>query len=429
VVAPATVVLGGVAIADFSMDQYTTNGQVPFANTYPTGWNTNAGRMTVDFQVTPNSFFAANPNAHFVVIARCTTSLIATAARGQGIAIGNATAFPLGGAIDLNPTTTLETWFGGIGAGAGLWPNAETARSIGMQDGKTYRIIVDTTKTNEGNRYLRYRMWTKDAVNGNWISNVDTGDVLDHNVGADLTQSGLLFGYAFQSNLSAWSLAFTNTKVTWGPAESATPDITTKLSRYGAQMEGDIRFLGYGRRIKAPFSGGPALTDFLTFQSDTTNTGTSLVVKPNGTSTVANLLFSNNSTSTSLYQAVTFGMSGAVALMEALALGTTTPVFGVNVGAGNRVATFKTTGLNILGGSKDIGQSIGWGSGITNFGGTNAQTFVGSGGVDMDAVSAVGAWAAFFTGTYSAANIEGAVRPLYCMLSSLIADLKNKKVI
>jgi hypothetical protein len=91
VVAPAAVVLGGVAIADFSIDQYTPNAQVLFPNTYPTGWNTGAGRMTVDFQLTINNFFAANPNSHFVAVTRFTSALIATAIRGQGLAIGNAT--------------------------------------------------------------------------------------------------------------------------------------------------------------------------------------------------------------------------------------------------------------------------------------------------------------------------------------------------
>jgi hypothetical protein len=272
-------------------------------------------------------------------------------------------------------------------------------------------------------------MWTNDAVNGNWISFVDTGDVLDHNTYADLTQSGLFFGYAFQSNLSAWSLAFTNTRVTWGPAESATPDQTVKLSRYGAQMEGDLRFIGLGRRIKAPFSGGPALTDFLTFQSDTTNTGTSLVVKPNGTGSVANLLFSNNSTSTSVYQACSFGMSGAVALIESIALTAATPLIGLNVGAGNRVATFKTTGLNILSGSKDIGQTIGWTANLTNFGQSNAQSFVTSATLDIDSLCTAGVLAGFAGATYSATNIETVLRPIYCMLSSLVSDLRNKKVI
>lgn len=111
-----------------------------------------------------------------------------------------------------------------------------------------------------------------------------------------------------------------------------------KLSRYGAQLEGDLNFIGTGHKIKAPFNAGPSLATSLAVQSANANTATTLVYLPNGTSTAANTLYSNNSSSTSTYQALTIGMSGSEGLINTFGLSAANPTinFEVGVGAGVR---------------------------------------------------------------------------------------------
>lgn len=420
--------LGGLSLGTITLDHSTPNGRVEFMSTNPAGWNTGVGRMTFDAEVTINNYFTANPNGHFVIILRQDPALIMTAARGQGVAIGNATSFPFKPS-DLNPTPLLETLFNLLPNGNFTYPNSEGARSAKMVDGQTYRIIVDSTKTNDGNRYLRYRMYIKDVTYGDWVVLSDTGDVLDFETGADLTKTGFWVGHVIESNLVTWSLVFANAKLTWGPAENPVPDQTLRLSRYGAQLEGNLNFLGNARRIQAPFNAGPSLDNWLSIQTSTANSATSVVVKPNGTSQVANLLFSNDGYSTTTYQAVTFGMSGSLALLECLALGAATPSFGVNIGIANRVATFATNGLTILSAAKPIGQSIGFSAGLTNFGASQQATFATTATLDWDAVSTAGYITSYITASYNPGKIDEIVRPLWCMLGYLIADLKAKKVI
>lgn len=430
--------LGGTTLADFSVDATTPSQYVSFIDTVPAGWGVGAGRQTLSFDLISTDFFLNNPNAHCAIILRCDTAAIVSvpAVRGQGILIGNATAVPTGSS-DLNPTCLIETWFNGM---VGLstvdnfvFSNSEGARSKGgMLDNVPYRVVIDSIKTNEGNRYIRYRVWSRPVANGPYIAEVDTGDVLDHNNLADLTKTGLVFAYVFASNLGPWSLDFTNVKVTWGPAESSVPDQTIKLSRFGAELEGDIRFIGNARKLKVKCDG--SIANWTMAQSQTLNTATSVPVLPNGSATTSNFLSLNSSTPGTSYRAASFGMAGTVALLETFHFGQADSQVGVNIGASNRVATFKTTGLNVLGGSKDIGQSIGYSVNITNWGGTNANTFSTTQTLDIDAMCALAFWKNFLNTTYGmplayADGVETAVKPLYSMLSYLVKNLQDKKVI
>ena len=421
----SSVVAGGIAIPNFTIDHSTPNGRVLFPSTNPSGWNTGFGRMSVDFTVTPTNYFAANPNGHFAVVLRQDPALVTTAVRGQGIAVGNATGFTQ--PSNLNPTPLLETWFNGIGAGNYLWGNSESARSYKMIDGRAYRIIVDSTKAGDGNRYLRYRMWSLQA--GLWYAEVDTGDVLDWvNTGADLTQSALAFGQVFESNLSTWSLPFTNVNVTWGPAENAVPDQTIKLSRFGAQLEGDLNLIGTGRTISFPSGGaGPSLANAASIQTSTADASTTLVVKPNGTSTASNLFFSN-SYSTTTYKCLIVGAAGNIGQLVTYDTAGSSPNIEISPGGVPKL-TVKTGGLNFLGASVDVGTPVPYSAGLTNFGDYNALVFTLAAALNIDTFCTDGQIAAFLGGTYSATNIQNVLRPLYCLVSVLIADLKNKKVI
>lgn len=356
-----------------------------------------------------------------------------------------------------------------------------------------------------------------------------------------MTQQGFFIGQVFGEDLSAWSIDFSNVKIVWGPAGTIVSDQTNQMSKYGADAFGDINirslgkkikfpftagpslvdafgfksatpntattvaflpngssttanvlfsnnstsastyqiatvgmasgeglietiglsasnpnfginigvgnrvvtfstageslagnldFTGVARRISAPTPAGPSLVDALTFQSSTLNAATTIVAKPNGTSTTSNILFSNNSTSSSTYQAATFGMAGSVGLIETFGLATSNPTIGINIGSGNRVATFSTAGLTLLGASEAIGNPIGYSATLGSLGGTNATTFSTTANVDWDVSwCAIGAISGFLGGSYNATNLEFAIRPIACLLSYLIKDLQDKKVI
>lgn len=425
--------LGGTTIANFSLDGTTPSARHTITDTVPAGWGVGAGRQTVSFDLTSSNFFALNPNAHTAIVLRCDTDVIATAVRGQGMLFGNATGFAF--PSDLNPTPMVETWFNGLvglsTAGNYTWSNTDGARSKGgMLDGVHYRIVIDSTKTNEGQRYIRYRMWSRPISNGPWVPEVDTGDVLDHNTLADLTKTGLVFGYVFESTLVGWSLDFSNVTVTWGPAESSVPDQTIKLSRFGAELEGDLRFIGDGRKVKIVSNG--AVASWTMTQNKNANQATSWITQPNGSSTTSNVLCLNSSTPGTSYRAATYGMSGTTALLETFHSGQADPQLGVNIGASNRVATFKSTGLNVLGGSRDIGQTLSYAS--YNWGGAQATAYSTGTGIDIDNMCtaytirnylASGGALTLTQGDY----IEVVLRPLYSLFSSLVKDLQDKKVI
>ena len=340
--------LGGLAIPNFSLSSTTPGQEYTVADTNALHWAAGPGRMIVNFNVVFTNFFAANPNAHMAVVLRNTSAVIATSVLGEGVLIGNATTLPSGEASNLNPTALLETWMNNIPAapsGNYVWGNSEVARSLGLHDNTTYKFIIEATKTIDGNRYIRYRIWTQDPTLLNWKPIGDSGDVLDHNVWADLTQSGITFGYVFQSNLSSWSIDVTGCQVTWGPAETSTPDQTVKLSRYGAQLEGDLNFIGATPRITVPTTAGPSLAGAATVQSSAINGATNLVFKPNGTNRIANAIFSNDSSSVNTYGALTLGMDGTKAKIITYGFNAVNPVLDIDVGFNNIITTFTETGM------------------------------------------------------------------------------------
>jgi len=229
-------------------------------------------------------------------------------------------------------------------------------------------------------------------------------------------------------NLSTWSISFSNIRVVWGPANTQDSASIDRLSRYGADLDGDLKFTA-ARRIIAPSNAGPSLVNSLTAQSGTANTATTLVVKPSGTSTVANTLYSNNSLSSVVYQAVSYGVSGADNIIETFGLSAATPNIGMNVGVSNRVVTFKPSSINFLGGSRDYGALINYNAGLSNFGGANAVSHNTTNTLNIDSICTSGVIASFMSATPTNVQVENILRPLYCMFSELIADLRAKKAI
>ena len=122
-------------------------------------------------------------------------------------------------------------------------------------------------------------------------------------------------------------------------------------------------------------------------------------------------------------------MAGGYGVVEGFAVGATLPPLKFNVGAGATVMTVKTTGLNILGGATDIGVAIGYSAGLTSFGGTVANGYSSTATLNIDTICNVGTIASYMSATPTNAQVETILRPLYCMFSTLVADLKAKKVI
>lgn len=430
---------GGVTIPNFTMTAATPDMRVPFPSTSPAAWNVGPGRKTVDFEFLSTSFFAANPGAHVAIVTRCDTSNLAVRHPGAGVIFGDMTWSGFNGdEAKFEPTTQLESWsIPNVPLQRFIWPESTGPRNAVLADGVRYRMIIETTvQPNTAGVYMRYRLYrqAQPVTKLAWDLLVDTGDVLDYSNVSDMTQQGLVFGAVFLDNLSAWALDFQNIKVTWGPCGNVINDNSACLSKYGAELAGDMNIHGLARRHRFATVGGPSLTDAYTFQSLTVNGATTLVMKPNGTSTNAGTLYSNNSSSATTYQALVVGMNGADGLLETFGYAAGNPNLGVNIGAANRVATFKPTGLNMLGGSKDIGQLIGWSAGLTNWGGPNATTLSTTGTLDMDNFC-LPAYIKNFLITYygvptnTADGIEVAIRPLYSMFSYLVKNLQDKKVI
>lgn len=426
---------GGLSLANFTIDGATPNQRVVFSNTNPLGWNTAPSRKTLDFEFISNGFFAANPDAHLSVVTRCDTSVIATDVRGAGAIMGDLTWTGFNGdQARFEPTTIIESWSRPqISGQRFLWPETTGPRNILLEDGKRYRWVIETTtQPNTSGVYIRYRLYkyNVDTTPSKlaWDLIVDTGDVLDASNISDMTKTGVAFGYVFYTTLSGWTIDVSNIHVTWGPAGTVSQDNSASVSKYGADVRGDLTFLDTGRRIRFPSVTGPSLADALTIQSSTTNGATTLVSKPNGTHTTSNSLYSNNSNSISGYGAVTYGIAGPSGVIETFGYNEADPTLKVNIGASNTVATFKNTGLNILGATRDIGQAIpSWSH--YNAGGTNATTFNSSSGLNFEELSTDGLIRTYMSTTPTNAQVEIVVRPIYCMMSALIAELKAKKVI
>lgn len=352
---------GGKVIPNFTLTNSSAASNF-ISDTNPANWNIGPGAMTLQFELVSTNYYAANPSGHWAIAMRQDPALIATDPAGVGIASGNATGFP-GGASSLNPTTLIETFAKNppnLPTGDNfLWPASEVARAYPLADGARYRYIITSTVTPDGAQYIRYRMWRKQVATGEWRAEVDTGDVLDHNNTYDASKTGILFAHVFASNLTAWSLSFENIRVTWDASGTIVPDVTTKLSRFGAELAGDINFAGLTPR---------------SFRTD----AASFDIKVSTTVPVANV------------SAYGFLLNGA----------------------SYRIGTPTVTYTN-----------------MTNWGGSQARAFTDATVLDIDNICTSGTIRTYMSSTPTNVEVEVALRPLYCIVSSLVSELKLRKVI
>jgi len=86
-------------------------------------------------------------------------------------------------------------------------------------------------------------------------------------------------------------------------------------------------------------------------------------------------------------------------------------------------------GITLPSATINLGTAWSYSATLTNFGGTNAQAFVTTANNDIDFLCTDGAISAFLGSSYNQLLIEYSIRPLYCIVSSIIKNLQNKKVL
>ena len=338
--------IGGITVANFSLNQSTPNNRVEIANTNPNGWNTGAGRCTLDFVFTSNNYFAANPTGHMAFGTRMDMDTIATSVRGQGALLGGVIGAT--NAPDYAPTSLAESWDNSfMPFGSYLFKDTPSGRNKLPEDGVPYRMILESTKTSDNSRYLRYRLYRYEASTEAWKLNVDTGDVLDHNRWADLTKTGVVFAHVFNSDLVPWSVDFSNVRITWGPAYEASADLSAKLSKYGADLEGDLLFLGDARRIRVKNDVSSGVDNITAFQAREPNSDSNVFVIPSGTATNANFYATNRSAGLANHNAISIGMENTTGVIGTINHGSTSPSPIVVRISGNTIATITPTNLNL----------------------------------------------------------------------------------
>ena len=88
-----------------------------------------------------------------------------------------------------------------------------------------------------------------------------------------------------------------------------------------------------------------------------------------------------------------------------------------------------TAGITLPSATVNLGTVWSYSAGLTNFGGANAAAFVASASNDVDLLCTDGAISGFLGSSYNQLLIEYSIRPLYCIVSSMIKNLQNKKIL
>ena len=476
---PITSILG--VSGSFVLNALSPNMKVTFANAATNGWNedtiASGGRCRIDVEFTSHGFFTDQPNGSVFVGSRMDLEVIETNLRGQGAWIGNI------GSNAYYPSAGIISWYGSGDPSSKIYSNTGSAQNLILEDNVKYKLVLETTKiatisAGKYDRYIRYRIYKYvpavvaslgvDPVAEAWELNIDSGDVLDLNsvVGSN---SGIVFGYILPSapvSTDTWSVQFDRAYVTWSQSINAFPDITSKLSKFGDTFDGDLTLngkidlngnlllSGNARRILLD-STNATISNRGGFQSSTLNTETSVMAIPNGASQSSNF-FAVNRSNTTTYGAVKFGMEGNNAAIRTSHVGSTAPPLYVYVGSseiimvsatavtvtGDAIVTGDIAGatvtvstnlstplISITGSSKSIGDDITTLPLITNIGGVEALS-IADNAYDMEVYSSVaGLNARLNATTYTRSEVVALLQPLYGIMSVLLAELTNKKII
>lgn len=423
---------GGIVIPDFIMYSDSPSTGFQFPDTNPNDWNNRAGQMVVQIDFESNGYFAQNPNSHTVVGLRLDTVNLALGdPRFGGLVLGNVST-SLEGAQHY-PTTQIEVRATGLeppGSRRYLLPNSDGPSSKPLIDGVKYRVKITYSLSGANERRLSYQLWrAHPTLPDAWDIEVDTGPMLDPNPYIDMTQQGLAFVCVVPdvTTPGAWDIEWTNGSVTWLGIDEPGTDASARVSRYDALVEGNLEMVGTGRKVRVYSEAALAnFSDWTQFMTSVLNGATTLLVVPNGTSGIANTIYTNKSNLSGSFSSLGIGTSGTDNLIESFAVGVTTPPIGFKV-AGTTALTIKTTGFRLVGATEDCGPAAPRLATVTATGDANALAFTQTGAVSMAVYTAPGNISAAYTAAGGgAAGVEQVLRPLAAVISSMHAVLRSR---
>ena len=198
-------------------------------------------QVQVDFITTT---YLSKISGHFGIATHTDNALIGTAFRGNGVLIGTVSNGSVESSDLTNANIMLETWMGNSAASQDniVYPGSDMPIGYSFTDGKNYRVVFDSIVDHNDKKWMRYRVWQKDATwltdtidstQGFWDLMWDSGYWYDSNLWADFSKTGIWL-YEVYSPSAPWSITFSNAIVRWGPylgqAEEAT---ARKLVRTG----------------------------------------------------------------------------------------------------------------------------------------------------------------------------------------------------
>jgi hypothetical protein len=440
--ATVETLIGDLTLTELGPLQPAGNSTIIIPATADGGWAAGAGCCFAEFQFQTTNFFAGNPDAHIPFAVRRYDDVLP---KGAGIAMGNLTGAFEGSPI--TPTVMIEDFNAGTLPAARRYLLADTDTSVQtkIQDGVRYLFRVWSKVSDEGVKTTRYVMFSQAAVsNVDWDLIRDTGDcIVDQNNSLDSTQTGIQVADIFRTPGAAWTIQFIALRVVWGPPSmTASPDLRGSLNNRGDAMTGDLDMStvnGLNILVKSN-TGVDPFASFTAFKAAAVNGPTTVVAVPNGTHSNANFLAANNPGRVNFSMAW-FGVGGvgAAARAEVTTAGSGTGLnavpLDIKIGTTTNFTFFAAGGVQkgfAAGATRDLfGTASARLTGIFNEGGANALPLA-QGAQNMEVYCTPGNIAAAVNngaGLATAAGVELVFRPIAGILSCIIADLRNAKII
>lgn len=362
-----------------------------------------------------------------------------------------------------------------------------SVEQFGITDDVLYKVELWTRNFREGICTSRFKLYEQSANGYDWDLLRDTGDVVvNQDDVLDFTASDVFFAEVASPG-GSWSIAYSDIRVVWTPnASTVGVDLTNVLQRTGGTIKGvfkaeDFTLFDFGsdfNRIKINNTlhdpggegGGVDARRWTAFINADTAAGTSVVATSNSKDLSDNGTGANNKKAANFsainqhidylyeerpYYLVSYGTRhfqihtsiaaksyGQILSFPAFGHPDTSMVVSiVHSTAGLIHHEFNEKGLRLRANESSTmvapnGRALGDPSlrmrGIENTGGVNAAGFAPNTidpPFDLDAFCAIGALGAYLGATPSGAQIEQALRPLYCMVSNIMREMRETKIL
>jgi hypothetical protein len=200
------------------------------------GFETGAHHNQIQIDFVTTNYMARG--GHFSVFSHVDSAVIASHIRGNGFLCGTASNGYVESTDLSGANIMLETSMGGLGATADniIYPGSDLPFGYALQDGVNYRVIFDSVVDHNDSKWIRYRIWKKDAswltdtidgTAGFWDLMHDSGYWYDSNKWCDFTKTGTYL-YEVYAPSAPWSIVFSNAHVRWGPYLGQVEEATAK---------------------------------------------------------------------------------------------------------------------------------------------------------------------------------------------------------